>query len=274
MATIILLSYFIAISGVSFLGGRLSFIISMTHTRIQILMSFISGFIIGVAIYHLLLHSIEYISGTEAFESVVGSMMLGIVSIIILLRTFHLHQHEFTNKESKSLEHKHDHMAIKKTSLFSIILGLGLHSIMEGIALGASIQVDLNLHQSGGQMSLGSLGVLVAIVLHKPLDSYSIIGMMRSSGYNHRTCTMINILFSLLCPLIMVFTFWSITLLSTWDHREFMGYLLAFASGSFLCIALSDLLPEIQFHRHDRFKLTLAFLIGILLSYFLHLLTE
>ena len=37
---------------------------------------------------------------------------------------------------------------------------------------------------------------------------------------------------------------------------------LAFSAGTFLCIALSDLLPELQFHAHDRFKLSVALLAG------------
>ena len=40
---------------------------------------------------------------------------------------------------------------------------------------------------------------------------------------------------------------------------------LAFSAGTFLCIALSDLLPELQFHSHDRFKLSLALLAGFCL---------
>ena len=42
---------------------------------------------------------------------------------------------------------------------------------------------------------------------------------------------------------------------------------LAFSAGTFLCISLSDVLPELQFHRHDRFKLSLALLLGIALSW-------
>jgi zinc and cadmium transporter len=38
---------------------------------------------------------------------------------------------------------------------------------------------------------------------------------------------------------------------------------LAFSAGTFLCIALSDLLPELQFHSHDRFKLSVALLAGV-----------
>ena len=40
---------------------------------------------------------------------------------------------------------------------------------------------------------------------------------------------------------------------------------LAFSAGTFLCIALSDLLPELQFHSHDRLKLSIALLAGFAL---------
>ena len=42
---------------------------------------------------------------------------------------------------------------------------------------------------------------------------------------------------------------------------------LAFSAGTFLCIALSDLLPELQFHQHDRVKLSAALLAGIALAW-------
>jgi zinc and cadmium transporter len=38
---------------------------------------------------------------------------------------------------------------------------------------------------------------------------------------------------------------------------------LAFAAGAFICIALGDLLPEVQFHSHDRIRLTALFLLGV-----------
>ena len=47
---------------------------------------------------------------------------------------------------------------------------------------------------------------------------------------------------------------------------EFLGAVLGFCAGTFLCIAGSDLLPELQFHSHDRFKLSLALLLGLTLA--------
>ncbi len=47
------------------------------------------------------------------------------------------------------------------------------------------------------------------------------------------------------------------------SNAAFLGCSLAFCTGTFLCIASSDLLPELQFHSHDRFKLSIALLAGL-----------
>ncbi len=47
------------------------------------------------------------------------------------------------------------------------------------------------------------------------------------------------------------------------DHPAWLGATLAFSAGTFLCIACADLLPELQFHSHDRFKLSVALLVGL-----------
>ena len=46
-----------------------------------------------------------------------------------------------------------------------------------------------------------------------------------------------------------------------------LGCALGFSAGVFLCISLGDLLPELQFHRHDRGKLSIALLLGVVLAY-------
>ncbi len=41
------------------------------------------------------------------------------------------------------------------------------------------------------------------------------------------------------------------------------GVALALSAGTFLVIALSDLLPEVQVHRHDQIPLFLALVLGV-----------
>jgi zinc and cadmium transporter len=48
-------------------------------------------------------------------------------------------------------------------------------------------------------------------------------------------------------------------------ESQLTGFALSFSAGTFLFIALSDLLPEVQFHRHDRVSLSLALIAGVLL---------
>jgi len=51
---LLLLAYSMVIFTVSLLGGKLSAIVTMNHTRTQLVMSFVAGFLLGVAMYHLL----------------------------------------------------------------------------------------------------------------------------------------------------------------------------------------------------------------------------
>lgn len=107
--------------------------------------------------------------------------------------------------------------------------------------------------------------MFLAILLHKPLDSLSIETVASASGLGVNQRQIVNIAFALLCPVAAI-VFWGLI-----DPAQSDGLLLpsalAFSAGAFICIALGDLLPEIQFHSHDRFKLTLLFMVGIALAW-------
>ena len=265
-APLLLVGYGIGIFAAAIIGGKLSELGRMTHTRIQIVMSLVAGFILGMAVFHLLPHSLERIEGHEGIFAAAVWMVLGMVAMVILLRVFQFHQHDLSAEagdlyggHGHDRDDDHGHVGISASSLLGIVLGLSLHTVTEGVALGASVKIDEGL--------LPGLAVFIAIMLHKPLDAYSIIGMMQSAGYSLRTRNLANVAFALLCPLVAAASFWGVGMLGTLDESVVIGYTLAFATGAFLCISLSDLLPEIHFHSHDRGKLLFAFLFGIGLAY-------
>ena len=264
---LILLAYSAGIFVVSFMGGKLAALGTMTHTRTQVVMSLVAGFILGIAMFHLLPHSLERISGPDIAEKAVGWMVLGMVLMIFLLRIFHFHQHDFSSEASDLYDdHDHGHGVVDSRSLFGVAIGLGVHTVTEGIALGTSMKMGPP-HEN--DVALAGLGVFFAILLHKPLDAYSIIGMMKSAGHSQRARTLANVGFALLCPLVALASFGGLELLGS-EEGAIVGYVLAFAAGAFLCIALSDLLPEIHFHSHDRGKLIASLLVGIGLAYALY----
>lgn len=262
-APLLLIGYMTGVFGASIIGGKLSELGRMTHTRTQVVMSLVAGFILGMALFHLLPHSLERVQGHEGVAMVAGCMVLGMVTMVILLRVFQFHQHDFSSEASDlyggSHGREHDLASISSSSLLGIALGLSLHTVTEGLALGTSVRIDEGL--------LPGLAVFIAIMLHKPLDAYSIIVMMNSAGFSRRACNLANLAFALLCPLVAAASFWGVGMIGHLDEGAVIGYTLAFAAGAFLCISLSDLLPEVQFHSHDRGKLLLALVFGISLAY-------
>ena len=263
---LLLSAYSAAIFAVSLLGGRLSALGTMTHARTQVVMSLVSGFILGIAMYHLLPHSLLHLSGPDAVQEAVTWMMFGVILMVFLLHVFHFHQHDFSG-EAAALYDKQDHSPGSHAGgLAGIALGLALHAVVEGVALGASVRTDAVHH---GEAALAGLGVFLAILVHKPLDAYSIVGMMRAAGRGERARMVANVGFACVVPVTALAAFSGIQLLGP-SEEAVVGRTLAFAAGAFLCISLSDLLPEIHFHSHDRGKLIGAFLVGIGLAYGLY----
>lgn len=269
-SVVLLLLYCVIIGGVSLLGGHLAQRLHMTHTRIQLVMSLVAGLMLGVACYHLLPHSIASFDGVDALDSAVWWLVMGLVVMLLLLRLFHFHQHDFTGVEHDCQDHAHlesghpesEHApGVSTASWLGIALGLSVHTVIDGLALGAAV--------AGGQSEEGyllGLGVFVAIALHKPLDALSISALMGASQWSRSARRRANTLFALMCPAGAALFVLGVDV-SGDAHSYWVGAVLAFSAGSFICIALSDLLPEVHFHSHDKGKLTIAFVLGLVLAY-------
>lgn len=256
---VLLFVYAGAVFVASMIGGRLAEYGAMTHMRTQLVMSLVAGFILGVALFHLLPHSLERIPDPGAVDVAMLWVMAGMIALVVLLRVFQFHQHDFSDDADV---HGNSHT---RNGLIGIALGLGLHAATEGIALGASVRIGLT--EEG---MLPGLGVCLAILLHKPLDAYSITGVMKHQGRTQRARLLANICYALICPLAAVSSYFGASMFDTVSEGPVLGYGLAFAVGAFLCISLSDLLPEVHFHRHDRGKLMLVLLAGVALAYALY----
>lgn len=277
--TLLLIFYCLAIAGFSLVGGLLPSWIKMTHTRTQLVMSLVSGLMLGVAFYHLVPHSVALAGGPQGVDTTVWWLMVGLIVMLLLLRVFHFHQHDFSSEEGvqhdppqhavHDHQHGHEHGAshhqahespVHGLSWIGLALGLAVHTLIDGVALGAVMHAGS--HASG----LIGIGVFLAIALHKPLDAMSIITVMQAAGWSKGARASANLGFALMCPLGALLFFFGVDVVAD-SRNHLVAAALAFSAGAFICIALSDLLPEVHFHSHDRGKLTLAFLLGISLAY-------
>ncbi|MEZ6034624.1 MAG: iron permease, partial [Planctomycetaceae bacterium] len=87
---IILTGYCAAIMAASVGGGWLPSIFRLTHTRMQTTISFVGGLMLGIAVFHLLPHSVH---GDNSIDDSVWWMMAGILTMFLLIRCFHFHHH-------------------------------------------------------------------------------------------------------------------------------------------------------------------------------------
>lgn len=142
-----------------------------------------------------------------------------------------------------------------------ILIGLWLHTMIDGFALAAGTVADA---QHAG-LAFAGLGTFLAIALHKPLDAFAITSTMGSSGWSPLHQGIVNVVFAIACPVGAMLFYFGVTQLT--DSATFLGWGLAVSAGFFICISLSDLLPEVSFHQHDRGKLTLSLLLGIGLAF-------
>ena len=258
----------------SLAGGWLLLVVRPTHRRIQMAISFVAGLMLGIALLHFLPDANEQL---HSLDRVAAWMLGGFLAMFFLQRFFHFHHHDSAEGDPEDCEHgqiapdDHDHdpahhahtLADKSAQQLSWVgtaLGLTFHSLLDGLALAAAVEAGAHNH-----VRLAGLGVALVVILHKPFDALAISTLMTAGGSSRFSRHLLNGLFALASPLGAVLFSLGVSHFAGSD-ATFLGGALAFCAGTFLCIASSDLLPELQFHSHDRFKLSLALLAGLAIA--------
>lgn len=285
--------YCIVILAASLVGGWIPMLVRLTHRRMQVALSFVSGVMLGVALLELLPHAIS-----EAIRSPNGDglgidalmrwLVGGFLAMFLLERFFSFHHHdqdEIDGDDGHGHDHGHGHGhdghghggiatgAGRTMSWTGAAIGLTVHALIAGIALAAAVLSGLHHHghdhghdHAGAvdpAIGLAGFGTFLVITLHKPFDSLTIGTLMAARGSGTRMRHLINAAFSLAVPLGAILF---VVGVGEEASPAVLAAALAFAAGTFLCIALTDVLPELQFHHHDRVLLSLALILGLVVA--------
>jgi zinc and cadmium transporter len=275
----------LAIVTVSVLGGMLPLAIVLNHTRLQVYLSFAAGTMLGAAFFHMLPEAVRVGSAATIPWSAAG-----LLALFFLERFFSFHQHESHDHPIRqpsepvtesARRHSHEEpecggagpgpSATKTRSNAtawnalpwgSTAFGLAVHSLVGGVALASAVAADFGVRS---HLGAAGLGVFVATLVHKPADALTITSLMMRAGSVRWFAHLINLGFALMIPAGVVLFSVGMGGIGPSSSAAWTAGALAFSAGTFLCIALSDLLPELQFHSHDRFKLSAALLGGLAL---------
>jgi len=283
--------YALVVALLSLVGAALPLWYRPGHASLQVYLSLAAGALLGAAMFHLLPESSVHMG--EGFGLPV---VLGIAVVFFLQRYLAPHSHEpasgtmtevrgLSHGEAAAHEHKHHHepgtacnhqgpsrsagpLGVGKgaplLSGLIAIVALSIHSFFDGVALGAAVGGD-----GAGQKALGA-AVFLSVLIHKPMDGLSVSVLLMHGGASRRVLWAVQIGYALLVPIGAAA--FLVTRAALPDASPLVGYTLAFSGGTFLAIALTDLLPELHFHTHDRHKLSIALLAGLLVMWLTSLL--
>lgn len=256
--TTTLVIYCAAVLVISLVGGTLPALLRLSHARLQIALSFVAGLMLGIALLHMLPHAIHE---SSSVDQAARWAVAGFLALFFLQRVFHYHSHDAPETPHTDCCSDHAPPAQAASSnnpvtWLGTAMGLGLHSLLDGLALAAAVAAGTS------QVGVVGLGAALAVILHKPFDAMAVTTLMQAADCKPGTQRLVNLGFSLITPLGAGIFALGIGGAFESNHAVLAAGL-AFCAGSFLCIAASDLLPELHFHSHDRLKLSMALLAGI-----------
>jgi zinc and cadmium transporter len=246
----------------SFAGGWVLFRLRLTHLRLQAATSMVAGLMLGMALLHFIPHAAR---ANHSLDQTTSWVLAGFILMLLLLRFFPHHHHDIAvaAPERAGADAEAGLVPILaersagQLSWVATAVGMTVHSLIGGTALAAAV-----LAASGSSSSWLGLGAAFAIILHKPFDAMAVATVMMKSGSTNRLRRVINGLFALVTPIGVAVFAAGVSSLTT-DNSIILGNALAFCAGTFLCIAGIGLLPEVQFHSHDRVRLSLALAAGL-----------
>jgi zinc and cadmium transporter len=247
---------------VSLVGGGVASRYSFSHRQLQFGISCVAGLMLGVSLLHFIPHAGEHLS---SLETLVKFLLAGMLLVFFLERFFCFHHHDLPiqehGKHAGSSEHGECCGGGHSLHWKGVVVGLTVHSFFDGVALASGVLAE----QESSHLFPGSAAFL-AIALHKPFEALTIAALMSARKETAKKKFIVSLLFALVVPIgVLAFSF-----LSFGENQSFIiGATLAFSAGMFLLVALSDLLPELQFHSHDRWSLSFALLLGVFIAWFL-----
>jgi zinc and cadmium transporter len=282
--TIALIISLAAVCAASVAGGAVAIRIRLGHRALQFALSAVAGVMLGVACFHMLPHAFmargpSAVATHDGIEPVMIAAVLGFIVMFVLARFLDHHRHEPVDAVDPdggahacshghhAHAHSHPHGAapdhagagapavLGRGGWIGAFAGLGLHSALEGIAIAAAIELGAR----EGHGALAGFATVLVVLLHKPFDAMTLSTMLAAAGASAARRHVMNVVFAAIVPLGAA----AFALGMRGDSSGILGLALAFSAGTFLCIAAADLLPELQFHSHDRLGLTAALVAGL-----------
>ena len=179
------------------------------------LISYAVGTLLGVALLALVPEALESLPSPAAL----GALLAGILTFFMLEKLV-LWRHCHT-----------DDCDAHETSATLILIGGGLHNFTDGAIVGAAALTSIPL----------GLTTALAVAAHQVPQEVGDYAILLEAGYSRTRAFVLNTLSASTCALGAV----AVWAAASWTPNA-IPYELAFAAGSFLYVAMSDLIPGLH----------------------------
>ena len=232
------------------LGGVLSvlaasvFLLLPERMRTDLLPHFVSfaiGALLGAALLALLPHALAA-PGVEDYHVITGTVLLGLFGFFLLEKLViwrHCH-HEVCEVHAPEEHHHHQEQAQKRAIGTMVLVGDGLHNLVDGVLIAAAFLTDFHL----------GVVTALAVAAHEIPQEVGDFALLLHSGFSRRKAFVYNILSSLTTVIGGVVAFYALR-----EVEQALPYVLAVAASSFIYIAVADLIPGL--HKRLEPKVTL-----------------
>ena len=212
----------IGLSVLGSLGGLLaasSFLLLGDNLRVKLVPAAISyavGTLLGVALLALLPQSLETLPSSTAL----GTLLAGVMTFFVLEK-FVLWRHCHDGHECE----------VHTSAASLVIIGDAFHTFVDGAVIAAAVLTSIPL----------GLTTAIAVATHEIPQEVGDVAILLRAGYSRGRALTLNVMSGLggiLGALAMLFASQSLPYV--------LPYVLAFAAGSFLYVAMSDLIPDLH----------------------------
>ena len=216
---------------ITMIGGWIPTIKLWTQETFRLVISFCAGILLGAVFFHVL-PEISTVLGRQLGYSV----MFGFLLIFVLEKFIMVHPCE----EGECNYHKIG---------IAAYIGIGFHSILDGIAIGAGTMMNL------------SFIIILAVTLHKFPAALALSSLLvKGKEYTKKKILLSMFIFALATPvgaLVAVFIFQDVD-----DYV--VATALGISAGTFLFISIGDLLPTVYEEHEKGYKNLVSLCLGTL----------
>jgi zinc and cadmium transporter len=186
------------------------------------LVSYAVGTLLGAALFGLMPEALDTLAPPRAF----GALLLGILTFFVLEKlVLWRHSHD---------EHE---CAVHKTAATLVILGDTVHTFVDGVVVAAAVLVSMPL----------GITTALAVAAHEIPQEAGDFAILLAAGHSRSRALVLN-LASATGGLVGAFAM----LLFGSSVPNAVPYVLGFAAGNFLYVAMADLIPTLHRGTLDR----------------------